>query len=139
MKMPEVFAELAPQDRKLRESRIPLAMELLAGIWLVIAAFAFNYAFTLAGEAGKWNNFACGVVIALVALVELFTQRTLPWLGLINVAVGFWLIVAPFALGYPAAGPRDAAKTNEMIVGVLVSIFSVIAVTVAVRRSRSSR
>lgn len=126
-----------PKDRKLRESRLPLAAEFLAGVWLFLAAFLFTYSFTLAGDAGFWNNLICGVVIAVVAAARFGRPRRLRWLGLVNVVLGFWLIVSPFVLGYPSEGHRDAAKTNEMVVGILVAIFSVTAVTVAFRRQRA--
>lgn len=131
--------EKIANDTKLRESRLPVAAEFLAGVWLVIAAFVFDYSLTLAGVAGFWNNLLCGVLIAVVAAVRLAAPGRAGWLGLVNVVLGFWLIVSPFAFGYPSEGHRDAAKTNEMVVGVLVAIFSVTAVTVAARRRRATR
>ena len=71
--------------------------------------------------------------------MRLVAPRAAGWLGLVNVVLGFWLIVSPFALGYPSEGHRDAAKTNAMVVGILVAIFSVIAVTVAARRKAAER
>jgi hypothetical protein len=126
-----------PRDRKLRESRLPLAAEFLAGGWLFAAAFVFTYSSTLAGAAGFWNNLVCGIVIAVVAAARFGLPRRLRWLGLVNVVLGFWLIASPFVFGYPSEGHRDAAKTNEMVVGILVAIFSVTAVTVAFRRSKA--
>ncbi|WP_406630485.1 SPW repeat protein [Amycolatopsis sp. WGS_07] len=125
---------LTPQDRKLRESRLPLAAEFLAGAWLVIAAFAYSYAFTLSEAAGFWNSLLCGIVVAVVALVRFGLPERARWLGLVNVAIGFWLIAAPFAFGYPVDGHRDALRTNALIVGVLLAIFAAISVTVAYRR-----
>jgi hypothetical protein len=55
------------------------------------------------------------------------------------VVIGFWLIGSPFVLGYPSEGHRDAAKTNALVVGILVAIFSVTAVTVAARRKAAAR
>jgi hypothetical protein len=126
-------------DRKMREGRLPIAAEFVAGAWLVVAAFLFSYSVTLAGTAGFWNILLCGVVIAVVAAVRLVAPRAAGWLGLVNVVLGCWLIVSPFALGYPSEGHRDAAKTNAMVVGILVAIFSVIAVTVAARRRAAER
>ena len=130
-------ARATSRDPKLREGRLPVAAEFLAGAWLVIAAFAYDYSFTVAGSAGRWNNLICGIVIAVVAAVRLVAFARTGWLGLVNVVLGFWLIVSPFVLGYPIEGHRDAAKTNAMVVGVLVAIFSVTAVTVAIRRRRA--
>lgn len=41
-----------------------------------------------------------------------------PW---INFILGLWLIISPFLLGYSNVRP---AMWNEMIVGILVLIFS---------------
>ncbi|MEU0529066.1 SPW repeat domain-containing protein [Amycolatopsis tolypomycina] len=127
------------RDQKMREGRLPIAGELLAGVWLLVAAFLFSYSVTLAGAAGFWNILVCGAVITVVAAVRLVAPRAAGWLGLVNVVAGFWLIVSPFALGYPPEGHRDAAKTNALVVGVLVAIFAVTAVTVAARRKAAAR
>ena len=126
------------RDQKMREGRLPVTAELLTGVWLIVAAFLFRYSVTLAGFAGFWNVLVCGVVVTVVAAVRLVAPRAAGWLGLVNVVVGFWLIGSPFALGYPAEGHRDAAKTNAMVAGILVAIFSVTAVTVAVRRRKAA-
>ncbi|MGW7536454.1 SPW repeat domain-containing protein [Amycolatopsis sp. NPDC054798] len=134
MKMSTALTALTPRDRKLRESRLPITAEFLAGAWLVVAAFAYSYSFTLSATAGFWNSLACGIAVAAVALVRFGLPERARWLGLVNVAIGFWLIAAPFAFGYPVDGHRDAIRTNSLIVGVLLAIFSVISVTVAYRR-----
>ncbi|WP_239155045.1 hypothetical protein [Amycolatopsis sp. FDAARGOS 1241] len=55
-----------------------------------------------------------------------------------NLLVACWLIAAPFAFGYPPDGHRDAVRTNAFVVGVLLAIFTVISLTVALRRRRGS-
>ncbi|WP_245633627.1 SPW repeat domain-containing protein [Amycolatopsis jejuensis] len=125
---------LMPRDRKLRESRLPLAAEFLAGVWLVIAAFAYSYTFTLSAAAGFWNSLVCGIVVAAVALTRFALPDAARWLGLVNVVIGFWLISAPFAFGYPVDGHRDVLRTSALVVGVLLAIFAVISMTVAFRR-----
>ncbi|MDX3191728.1 SPW repeat protein [Streptomyces sp. MN03-5084-2B] len=132
--------EEGARDRKMREGRLPVAGEFVVGAWLVVAAFLFDYSVTLAGSAGFWNVLLCGAVVAVVAAVRLVAPRAAGWLGLVNVLVGFWLIVSPFALGYPVEeGHRDAAKTNALVAGILVAVFSVTAVTVAARRRAAAR
>jgi hypothetical protein len=127
------------RDQKMREGRLPIAAEFLVGVWLVVAAFVFSYSVTLAGSAGFWNVLLCGAVVTVVAAVRLVAPRAAAWLGLVNVVVGFWLIGSPFVLGYPAEGHRDAAKTNALVAGILIAIFSVTAVTVAARRKAAAR
>ncbi|MEU4674006.1 SPW repeat protein [Amycolatopsis sp. NPDC023774] len=129
---------LSAQDQKLRESRLPLAAELLTGVWLIVAACVFTWAATLAGEAGFWNTLVCGVVVAVVALARLAVPGRLWWLGVVNFVIGCWLIATPFAFGYPPDGHRDALRTNALVAGVLLAIFSAIALTVALRRRYGS-
>ncbi|MBB4689110.1 SPW repeat domain-containing protein [Amycolatopsis jiangsuensis] len=131
-----VAAGLDPGDRKLRESRLTLGAELLAGAWLIVAAFVFTYAFTLAGDTGFWNTLVCGVVVAAVALIRLVQPDRARLLGVVNVLIAAWLIVSPFAFGYPKEGHRDALRTDSLIVGILLAIVAVISLTVAVRRRR---
>ncbi|MGW4487355.1 SPW repeat domain-containing protein [Amycolatopsis sp. NPDC004368] len=129
---------LDPGDRKLRESRLPLAAEGLAGVWLVIAACVFTWAYTLAAGAGFWNTLLCGVVVVVVAAVRFALPGRLGLLGVVNFAIACWLIVSPFAFGYPGEGHRDALRTNALVVGVLLAIFSAISVTVFLRRRHGS-
>ncbi|MEV6898742.1 SPW repeat protein [Amycolatopsis sp. NPDC051372] len=129
---------LDPGDRKLRESRLTLAAELLTGVWLVIAACVFTWADTLAADAGFWNTLLCGVVVAVVAFARFAMPGRLGLLGVVNFVIACWLIVSPFAFGYPGEGHRDALRTNALVAGVLLAIFSAISVTVAVRRRRGS-
>ncbi|WP_020658579.1 SPW repeat domain-containing protein [Amycolatopsis benzoatilytica] len=134
MKGNTALTGLRTRDRKLRESRLPLTAEFIAGVWLVIAAFAYSYSYTLSAVAGFWNSLLCGIVVAAVALVRFGLPERARWLGVVNLAIGAWLIVAPFAFGYPVDGHRDALRTSALLVGVLLAIFSVVSMTVAFRR-----
>jgi VIT1/CCC1 family predicted Fe2+/Mn2+ transporter len=49
------------------------------------------------------------------------------WLSWNNVALGSWLIVAPFTLGYRTV---HAAAVNEVIVGLLLLTFGATLATV---------
>jgi hypothetical protein len=53
------------------------------------------------------------------------------WAQFINVLLGVWLIISPDVLG-----SRHAALTNDRIIGPLVILFSVVAVSEATRQVR---
>lgn len=133
-------SSVSPRDRRLREERLPASVMFLAGVWIVVSPWVLDYATTFAGTAGFWNDVACGVVIAVVAVCCFLFPPVASRLGLINVILGFWLIAVPFVLEHPAEGSyRDAARANDIISGIVVAIFSVICVTIAVRRTRTAQ
>ncbi|MCR6490542.1 hypothetical protein M8542_47850 [Amycolatopsis sp. OK19-0408] len=134
--MERAASKISTNDRLLREERLPAAVVLVVGVWLVIAPFALDYSRTFAGIGGYWNDIVSGTIVTLVALCCFIAPRVASWLGLIDVAAGFWLIVAPFVLGYPASGHRDFARANDVFAGIVIALFSVISVVVSHRRRR---
>ncbi|SDD35837.1 SPW repeat protein [Actinokineospora iranica] len=97
---------------------LPSGLVLLAGVWLIIAPFALGY------PTGSpfWNDIVVGGVVAALALVRVALPRSVAWLSLVNAALGFWLIAAPFALGHPDTAP--ASVGNDVVVGVLIVVLS---------------
>lgn len=133
-------SSVSQRDRRLREERLPASAMFLAGVWVVASPWVLDYATTLAGTAGFWNDVVCGAVIVVVSLCCILVPPVASWLGLVNVVLGFWLIAVPFVLAHPAEGThRDAARANDIISGIVVAIFSVICVTIAIRRTRIAR
>lgn len=68
---------------------------------LLLAACLFISPWALAYSADRtptWNAWACAVIIALLALSALnFLKEWEEWLNLI---VGAWVVIAPWALGF---------------------------------------
>ncbi|HEX6995355.1 MAG TPA: SPW repeat protein [Gammaproteobacteria bacterium] len=109
-------ADTLPSTRAGGQIRIASAINVLLGIWLIIAAF------TLAvSEEAYWNDLIVGIVVLILAATRLSrpTEGTKPasW---VNAAIGVWLIAAPFILSYE----RDQEMWNDIIVGVLLLIFA---------------
>ena len=98
---------------------IPLA----AGIWLLIAPFVLGYS-TLA--QALWNDLIVGVLLVTLALVRVFKPLRYAGVSWTIVALGVWLILAPFILGYGNFGnPGESVNTkgatwNDIIAGVIV-------------------
>ncbi|MGX7826615.1 SPW repeat domain-containing protein [Actinokineospora sp. 24-640] len=99
---------------------LPSALALLAGVWVVIAPFALGYAD--AGAFAFWNDVLVGAAIALVALPRVLRTRRAPWLSVVNVVLGAWLVLAPFLVGYRETTP--AAVGNDVIMGIMVVILA---------------
>src|SRR5690242_7064956 len=87
-------------------------LNLVLGEWLFFSPF-----FGLAARAGPsaWSSFLCGMTIALLSALALADR--LKWEETANLVLGFWLIVAPFALGFAT---HRAATWNHCFVGLVV-------------------
>jgi hypothetical protein len=81
------------------------------GIWLLLSPWALFYEYE---PAARHNALAVGALIIVVEVVELSVFRD--WEEWINVALGVWLLVSPWALGIAST----AARLNFMVVGALV-------------------
>lgn len=97
----------------------PSAFVAVAGLWLVSAPFVLDHRGTGGGFDSRWNDIVVGAVLIIVAMIRVIAPIGTGRLSLINVALGWWLVVAPFALGHSGTGAR-AATWNDIIVGVIV-------------------
>jgi hypothetical protein len=99
---------------------------LLFGAWLVISPFVLGYSATDAMMM-LWNPVIVGVAVVVFSIAVL--RKTQVWEEWVLLALGAWLIAAPFLLGYAS---MPVAMWNSIIVGLLVSADSVWSLTVAV-------
>ncbi len=89
---------------------------------LVLAAFLFIspwlFAFT-SNATASWNAWICGAIIAALALAAIawFAE----WEEWINVALGAWLVIAPWVLGFSAV---PAAMWTHVILGLVIIAFA---------------
>jgi len=90
---------------------------LILGIWLILAPFILGYV----DSAAITNDVIIGIILAGIALVRLFSSFRPFWLSWVNIVLGFWLIIAPFVLGYTLA----ASQWNDIIVGILIVALGV--------------
>lgn len=82
------------------------------GAWLFFSPWILGYA---AEQTAAWNAWIFGAVIAAVAAGALYAyQRWEEWL---NAALGVWLVISPWALGFTAAA---TAMYNAIVVGLIV-------------------
>lgn len=88
----------------------------LIGLWLVAAPFLMNYEGGY-GSAAARNSAVVGaalIAVPLVGLVGRLSKRE--WIVL---ALGVWLILSPFVLGYVEA---EVAVWNAIITGIVVTV-----------------
>ena len=97
--------------------KIASALNVLLGIWLVIAPFLLGYA-----DVGTtlWNDVIVGAIVLILAGTRVWRPAHNRWLSWTNVVLGIWLAIAPFILSYTAT---TAALWNDIIVGIAVLIL----------------
>lgn len=94
-------------------------INLLAGIWLIIAPFLLGYS----DDANPlWNDVVVGILIVAMAGARVAGAFRAPSLSWINAALGFWLVIAPFVLGY---SDEATPLWNDIIVGIIVVLFGI--------------
>jgi hypothetical protein len=89
-------------------------LDALAGAWLFLSAFLFFR------ESGVLfvNNLACGAMAAVLAFGA-FAHIRMSWLP---AAIGLWVMISPFALGF---GADAMATANNVITGALIFAFAI--------------
>ena len=86
------------------------------GLWLAMSPWLLDYS---GDEAATANAAGVGLVLALGSHFEVaFDELSVEWL---NLAVGVWLVAAPFVLGF--TGRMDAAA-NSLTVGAVVAALA---------------
>ncbi|WP_433505878.1 SPW repeat domain-containing protein [Pseudonocardia halophobica] len=91
----------------------------LIGAWLALSPLVLP----LAGPVALWSQ--VGVGVALVALGGIRTARPLQTaaLGLVNAALGVWVIVSSFAFHLQESAPR--VWVNNFFLGCVVVLLAV--------------
>lgn len=87
-------------------------INLVLGIWLIGFPWALGFA---AEPAIAWNAYIVGVIIAVAALAALV--RFHEWEEWVSAALGAWLIVSPWVLGFVAL---PVAFWTTLVVGLVV-------------------
>ena len=97
----------------------------LLGVWVFISPWLLQHVMesTTApngvGNAAMWNLYIVGIAIAVLAAAALYVFS--PWEEWINLALGAWLLVSPWLLGFSAS---TALTWNAVVAGILVVVFA---------------
>ena len=95
-------------------------LDVLAGIWLMVSPFVLDFGrFNL--EHATANNLVLGFMVAVLASVRAFAAQRQAWLSWINAAVGLWVWLSPWILGFSA---YRSATTNNIVLGVIVIVLA---------------
>ena len=93
------------------------AVNFVLGLWLIVSPWALGFA---AEPAPAWNAWAVGVIIAVAAAAALIAFHK--WEEWVEAALGLWLIVSPYLLGFAT---QMSPTWNSVIVGIIVAALAV--------------
>lgn len=100
------------------QARIASGSNVALGIWLIASPWVFGYS----GRSPVLNSVLVGVLIAMLAALRLASLHQSAGLSGINLLLGFWTIVSPWANGYAV---NKAAVANNLMVGVFVTALAI--------------
>lgn len=92
-------------------------LNLLAGIWLIIAPWVLGYS----GADPKWNDVVFGALIGILALVRISGPSRGVGLSLVNALFGAWVFVAAFVID-----SSSTAFWNDFILGIVVFVLAML-------------
>jgi hypothetical protein len=92
-------------------------LNVLAGIWLIIAPWVLNYS----GRDPRWNDVVFGIVVLVFAGMRVVGAYRAAWLSWLNALIGAWLFVAAFTIDH-----TTTAATNDIILGIIVFVLGVV-------------
>ena len=93
------------------------------GFWIFISPWALQHMMpsdAVTGNLAMWNLWAVGVAVLVVAAFALFAYQ--PWEEWTNLALGAWLLISPWLLGFSASA---ALVWNAVFIGALIVLFAV--------------
>jgi hypothetical protein len=84
------------------------------GIWLPFAPFILGHG---TDTRLLWHDIGIGLAIILFSMLRTSTAIRHPWPAWVNLVLGGWLVIAPWALGYVHV---TGAFWNDTVVGISV-------------------
>jgi hypothetical protein len=103
--------------QKWRNESLVDVVNLIFGAWLFASPWVYGFVDGVAG----WNAWIMGALIALVAIAALAAFAE--WEEWINLVLGLWVLVAPWALGFTQ---NTSAMGNHVVVGIVVAVLAAI-------------
>ncbi|MBT2367284.1 SPW repeat protein [Streptomyces sp. ISL-10] len=102
----------------------------MAGVWLLVGAWIIGYPFNEPAVDAHLHEMIVGVVVFLVATARLLGRHG--WVtDLIIVVAGAWLIAAPFLISYGDTSQADAARTNDVVTGIVLILLAAVSLLLA--------
>jgi hypothetical protein len=118
---------------------LPNALLLIAGIWLIISRFVFDFPLAGSTAGGVLNGVVIGIAVAVMALVRMSAYRSNPMINVVTVVAGAWMMASPWAFGYPHFGSGGRPGWSDIIVGGAIILFGLLGASGQLMRRRTTR
>jgi hypothetical protein len=106
-----------PPDGGWREEvRSAATLNLVAGIWLIIAPWVLGYA----ANDPKWNDVIFGIIVGAIGLTRVLGAYRESWLSWLNALIGIWIFISAFTIV-----SSGTASANNIILGAIVFILAI--------------
>src|SRR6266498_3501459 len=125
-----------PPQRAARTGRAD-ALVFLAAVWLVIASVSVAYQSTGRFDV-LWNDAVVGIAVGVVTVTRL-AGAAMPATAAVNCALGAWLVVAPFVLGYGGGGAGRLSLWNDLAVGIVIVALTLATMATATARAATAK
>lgn len=99
------------------QARIASGVNVLAGLWLIIAPWVLGYG---ESETAVWNQTVIGVAVAVLALIRTAAPAQFAALSWINFVFGAWLLVSAFVLQYEPGVAVESIVWNNVIAAIVI-------------------
>lgn len=93
-------------------------LDIIAGLWLIVSPFFLAYGNLSRAMA---NDVILGIIIGILALVRFTGAYREGWISWVNVLLGIWVLISPWALGY---ADNSVVMRNNVILGIIVILLS---------------
>jgi hypothetical protein len=95
-------------------------LNILAGIWLIIAPFVLSY------DNGDpyWNDIVFGAIVGVLALARTLGAYGAAWMSRLNALIGAWIVASAFWLD-----ATSTARINNVIVGAFIFALGAVSAT----------
>jgi SPW repeat-containing protein len=109
--------EPTPPNRSWRDEVIGASgLNVLAGIWLIIAPWVLGYA----PNDPKWNDVIFGILVGGFGLARVLGAYRDSWLSWLNALIGIWIFVSAFTIV-----SSGTASANNIVLGAIVFVLAI--------------
>jgi len=110
-----------------RKEAVGDIVNVVLGAFLFLTPWIFGF---VPEAAASWNAWLSGIVIAGLAIAALAAYAE--WEEWLNLVVGLWVAISPWAVGFSA---NAAAAYAHVVVGVIVALAAALRVWLAHHRT----